>query len=586
MDEIENNVADADDSFSEIDQLHLANRDLQDQLAATRRELETARASERLIRESRWWRLGLALKNRRNVLFALRHPIWALKTLAGLRTRRGRLGRGARQSSAVTARQWLAGISAEPRVPEDLWIAGIFDDEVARALEPDCNLISFRPDNWQANLEGRRPHMLLVESAERGNGGSWEYRIASTAHADAAGLQDLRELIDWCRANGTPTVFWYTGPLGSVDRFSEAAALFDHVVATEPNAAMRLQRSGELRAASVSVVPLGVQPAESSPIGAALASDVGAFALSGAPDETFEQLLGAAQTFGLTIYAAEGADVARGDGVTFVRPDALERAAANHAVYINGESAGLPVRALRAVASGAAVVSVPNAALVDALGGAATIARSTEEAKEAIQRLLSDDVRRGETRREGLRAVLGKHTIRHRIAAIARAAGLGIDEGFDARVAALVLAPAAADPDAIARRLSTSGAFAEIVIGSIDPVRPQNVTEDEDQKSPFRVLQQDRALSESARIQALAEVVSSPWVALLSADGDTRAVPDLLLAQRFARADVLSVGEAFAFTDTVDPNDVVARREIVAARGWPPSTQWTREGVRMFTVLR
>jgi len=586
MDEIENNVANTGESFSEIDQLHLANRDLQDQLAATRRELEAARASERLVRESRWWRLGLALKNRRNVLFALRHPIWALKTLAGLRTRRGRLGRGARQSSAVTARLWLAGISAEPRVPEDLWIAGIFDDELARAVEPDCNLISFRPDNWQANLDGRRPHMLLVESAERGNGGSWEYRIASTPHADAAGLQDLRELIDWCRANGTPTVFWYTGPLGSVERFSEAAALFDHVVATDPNAAMRLQRSGELRAASVFVVPPGVQPAVSSPIGAALASEVGTLALPGVSDETFEQLLGAAQTFGLTIYAEEGADVARSDGVMFLRPDALERASANHAVYINGESAGLPSRALRAVASGAAVVSVPNSALVDALGDAVTIARSTEEAKEAIQRLLSDDVRRAAARREGLRAVLGKHTIRHRIAAIARTAGLGIDEGFDTRVTALVLASAAADTDSIAHRLSASGAFAEIVIGSVDPVRAQNVTEDEDEKSPFRVVQQDPALSVGARVQALAAVSSSPWVALISADGDAGAVPDLLLAQRFARADVLSVGEAFAFTDAVDPDHAVARREIVAARGWPPSAQWAREGVRMFTAPR
>ena len=62
MDEIEGNVAGTGETFSEIDQLHLANRDLQDQLAGTRRELEAARASERLVRESRWWRIGLALK--------------------------------------------------------------------------------------------------------------------------------------------------------------------------------------------------------------------------------------------------------------------------------------------------------------------------------------------------------------------------------------------------------------------------------------------------------------------------------------------------------------------------------------------
>ena len=417
MDEIENSVAGTGEPVSEIDQLHLANRDLQDQLAATRRELESARASERLVRESRWWRLGLALRNRRNVLFALRHPIWAVKTLAGLRTRRGRLGRGGRTSSATTARQWLAGVSAEPRIPEDLWIAGIFDDELARALEPDCNLITFRPDNWQANLEGRRPHMLLVESAERGNDGSWEYRIGSAPHADAAGLQDLRELIDWCRANGTPTVFWFTAPIGSVERFAEAAALFDHVVATEPNAALRLQRSGELRAPTVLVVPPGAQPAVSSPIGAALASDTCTILPLTETTEAFEQLLGAAQTFGLTIYSGEDSHTPENAAVTFVDPHALEHVSANHAVYVNGESAGLPAHVLQAAASGAAVVSVPNRVLEDALGAAVTVARTTEEAKEAIEGLLSDDARRAAIRGAGFRAVLSKHTMRHRIAA-------------------------------------------------------------------------------------------------------------------------------------------------------------------------
>src|SRR5260221_8597168 len=222
MNEPEDAIAGAEEPASEIEQLHLANRDLQDHVAALRREVDAAQAAARLMRESRWWRLGLALKNRRNVLFALRHPLWALKTLAGLRTRSGRLGRGARTSSATSARQWLAGISAAPRVPEDLWIAGIFDSGLARALEPDCNLISFRPDNWQVTLAGRRPHMLLVESADHGNDGAWEYKIGTAPHADAAGLQDLHELVDWCRANGTPTVFWFTASASQADRFAEA----------------------------------------------------------------------------------------------------------------------------------------------------------------------------------------------------------------------------------------------------------------------------------------------------------------------------------------------------------------------------
>lgn len=588
MDEIENNIAgkrveDRDEPVSETEQLHLANRDLQDQVASMRRELESARASERLIRESRWWRLGLALRNRRNVLFALRHPIWALKTLVGLRTRRGRRGRG-KGSSATTARQWLAGVSASPRVPEDLWIAGIFDDELGHALEPDCNLITFRPDNWQVNLEGRRPHMLLVESAERGNDGSWEYRIASTTHADAAGLQDLRELIDWCRANGTPTVFWFTSSIGSVARFSEAAALFDHVVATEANAAQRLQRSAELRAPTVLVVPAGVQPVIHSPIGAVPASDTCTILPPARKTETFEQLVGAAQTFGLTVYADAGGEGSE-DGVTVVEPDALERVVARHALYVNGEATGLPVRALNAIASGAAVVTVPNPVLEEALGSAITVARTTEEAKEAIERLLSDEARRAAIWTAGLRSVLSGHTIRHRIAAIARAAGYEIDEGFDARVAALVLAQNGSEADAIARRIASQCRVAEICVGVIE-LGPPRKAADEEEGPLVRVIEQDASAGESARWRALAELVSSPWVVPLMRDGDASAVNDLMLAQRFAGADVLAPGDAFVFTDAFDPSGAVARRALVAARGWPPGPAWLREGVRLFTVPR
>src|SRR5205085_7284425 len=300
--------------------------------------------------------------------------------------------------------------------------------------------------------------------------------------------------------------------------------------------------------------------------------------------EAFEQLLGAAQTFGLTIYSGEDSHTPENAAVTFVDPHALEHVSANHAVYVNGESAGLPAHVLQAAASGAAVVSVPNRVLEDALGAAVTVARTTEEAKEAIEGLLSDDARRAAIRGAGFRAVLSKHTMRHRIAALARTTGFTVDEGFDVRFAALVLAANARDAEAIGRRLWSQTNVAEILVGIPDPVPPQQVTEEEGLL--VRVVEQDPSSSESDRWRGLAAVAASPWVVPMAADGDAAPVNDLLLAQRFACADVLGLGEAFAFTDAVDPAPAVARREVVAARGWPPSPEWSREGVRLFTVPR
>jgi glycosyl transferase family 1 len=588
MDERED-IAGSDDPASEIEQLHLANRDLQDQVAALRQEADAAQAAARLMRESRWWRLGLALRNRRNVLFALRHPIWALKTVAGLRTRRGRLGRGGRSTSATTARQWLAGISAAPRVPEDLWIAGIFDAELGRALEPDCNLIAFRPDNWQVTLEGRRPHLLLVESAEHGNDGSWEYKIGTAPHADAAGLQDLRELVEWCRANGTPTVFWFTTQMSQAERFAEAAALFDHVVASEPNGALRLQRAGDLRASDVLVVPVGVQPALHSPIGAVPASDTCTVLSPATSTAALEPLLVAAQASGVTVYAPAGQPIASGvaHSTTQVGPRALEQAVARHAVYINPEDMGLPPRVLQALASGTTVVSVPNPMVEDAFGGVVTVARTTEEAKEAIERLLSDDAHRASVRAAGLRVVLGEHTIRHRIGAIARTAGYELDEGSDARVAALVLVDSASEIDEVVRTLAAQRhAPAEILFGIAGDVPAE--TEPATEGPALRVIQHERRADPAERLRGLAALAISPWVAPLDRGSslDANGLNDLLLAQRFARADVLGSGDGFVFTDRIGPGVAVARREVVASRGWPPAPSWVREGIRIFTVPR
>jgi len=455
-------IARSGEPVSETEHLQLANRELQDNVAELRRELEAARASERLVRESRWWRLGLALKNRRNILFALRHPMWAVRTLLGF-VRRGGRARSRRAAPATTARDWLAGISAAPRAPGDLWIAAVVSDELRTILEPDCHLITFRPDNWQMTLEGRRPHMLLVESAEGGNEGSWEYRVRTVPHADSAGLQDLRELVGWCRANGTPTVFWFTARPHDAEHFIEAASLFDHVIATERDAALRLERAPELQSREVLVVPHGVQPAVSSPIGAALSPGTCVIAPI-VPSAESTALVAAAQATGLRVFSAPGDELPAEllPHAELVDPRSLERSLAGSAVYLNTDPVGLPARVLNALACGAGVVSVPNPTLEQTLGQFVSFARTVEEGKEAIELLLAGR-RRGS--RE-LRAVLSEHTVAHRLAAVARAAGYDVDAGAETRVTLLALAVDATHGNELAGMLAADpGGASEILVG-------------------------------------------------------------------------------------------------------------------------
>ena len=72
-------------------------------------------------------------------------------------------------------------------------------------------------------MESEPPDLLLIGSAWHGNGGSWQYRIATHAHHLSVGLPDLTALTAWCAARDIPSVFWNTDDPVRTDRFFEAS---------------------------------------------------------------------------------------------------------------------------------------------------------------------------------------------------------------------------------------------------------------------------------------------------------------------------------------------------------------------------
>jgi len=142
----------------------------------------------------------------------------------------------------------------------ELRVAAIADDGLAGLLRETCDAVLVRPEDWRADLEARPPHLLLVESARRGNGGAWQYRIAWQAHPDALLRRDLRALVGWGAARDIPCVFWDTAGVPGTDRFVDAAASFDLVAAPDEVAAARHRDHPDRRGAGVVVLPAPVGP--------------------------------------------------------------------------------------------------------------------------------------------------------------------------------------------------------------------------------------------------------------------------------------------------------------------------------------
>ena len=75
-----------------------------------------------------------------------------------------------------------------------LTVALVADESLALALGAECRVIRLTVEGWQAQLAADPPDFVLVESAWRGTGGSWQYRIAWYGYPTSVGLVDLRAL--------------------------------------------------------------------------------------------------------------------------------------------------------------------------------------------------------------------------------------------------------------------------------------------------------------------------------------------------------------------------------------------------------
>ena len=182
-------------------------------------------------------------------------------------------------------------------------IAAICDEFTQQCLKPECNLISFGPDDWKAIFEFNRPHLLFVESAWHGNKGKWTRKVA---HINETNTLQLQELIDWCKSKDIPTVFWNKEDPVHFNSFIETAKRFDYIFTTDENSVQNYKSL--VKHDRVFALPFAAQPKIHNPIQEYERIDKSCFAGSYYADKYIERqqdmnlLLESASNFGLDIY--------------------------------------------------------------------------------------------------------------------------------------------------------------------------------------------------------------------------------------------------------------------------------------------
>ena len=124
--------------------------------------------------------------DRTTTLSRRRGPPSAPAEMSPLRLEAGRIGWPAPDSTANAV-----GQRRKPTV------LAVLDEFTTSCFAPDCILVRPRPDNWRALAEQFRPELVLIESAWKGNGGSWQYRVGSYTNCPG---DELAELVNFARS--------------------------------------------------------------------------------------------------------------------------------------------------------------------------------------------------------------------------------------------------------------------------------------------------------------------------------------------------------------------------------------------------
>ncbi len=475
--------------------------------------------------------------------------------------------------AAFAALASVAEPSGTGRRLTDLTIGIIADEFTIAGLEPETSLVMLSPTRWKSQLDASAIDVLFVESAWDGNDGEWRGKVG---FYDNDSFADLRELLEHCRENSVPTLFWNKEDPVHFNRFKRTAEHFEHIFTSDDGSIRNYLESKGSFLKTVASLPFYAQPALHNPLpGNRKYSHTVTYAGSYYGDrykkrsEQLARLLAAAVPAGLTIYDRQHlnpdspykfpADLAPHvqGGLTYAE---MVNAYKAHPVHINVNSVEqsgtmFSRRVFEVAACGGAVVSGPGRGIEQIFGSVIPIVPDEAKARVLIDYWMDNEKARNDDAWLAMRSVLRAHTAAHRLTYALRTAGLQIDapvlaqyalqvpeltpetlqrlEEQSVRPAAVLLAGEPYDP----QELLASGIS---LIGNV-PSSPVDRTYYEDLLSSRKYLEWNSARTESEHvgvsgqglvgIDATATVESADLRSIESTDG----APSLTLYRTLKR---------------------------------------------------
>ena len=196
---------------------------------------------------------------------------------------------------------------------KELCVAVICDDMTWQNLKSECQVHSVTPNNWLDIFYENKPDVFFCESTWTGvkeQNHCWHGKIYRNKKLLFENRKDLIKILQLCKQNGIPTVFWNKEDPAFVDSerydFTDTALKFDYIFTTAKECVDLYKQSGHN---NVNVLPFGFSPYLFNPLNSFPKENQAVFAGSWYAEETkrcedlcnmFDKVLGS--QIPLTIY--------------------------------------------------------------------------------------------------------------------------------------------------------------------------------------------------------------------------------------------------------------------------------------------
>lgn len=339
-----------------------------------------------------------------------------------------------------------------PKSFPGLKVGVILDEFSLRAWTPEFETVLVTPDGWRDELVDDPIDMLFVESAWAGNHGAWQYQLTGSI----APRQDLVDLVEYCKQQSIPTVFWNKEDPSHFDDFIDTAKLFDVVFTTDSTLVPQYKEIlGHDRVDSLS---FAAQPSIHNPIripGLQQNEDIafaGMYFKHKFPErkEQMDLLFGAAVSvvnrgrYKFDIFSRH-----HGGNENYQFPTPFDKhvvgalpyekmlaAYRNYKVFLNVNSVTQSPsmcarRVFEILASGTPVVSSESAALPEFFGEhQVPVVRDDKTAQHVLRSVLNSPQARDRMVHTAQREIWAKHTYAHRAEKILDSVGLNVNSPF------------------------------------------------------------------------------------------------------------------------------------------------------------